>query len=120
MPSFAEGFGLPVAEALQLGTPVLCSDIAAHREIAEGVAEFIDPLDGPGWMQADPGLRRSQVRSTLRMDQLRKLARVARADMGSACPGGAGFSRRDRPMSRRGEGRIIWAGAKVGPARGEA
>lgn len=52
MPSFAEGFGLPVAEALQLGAPVLCSDIPAHREVAGEAAEFLDPLDGPAWRQA--------------------------------------------------------------------
>jgi hypothetical protein len=27
MPSFAEGYGMPVAEALSVGTPVLCSDL---------------------------------------------------------------------------------------------
>ncbi|HEY1413871.1 MAG TPA: glycosyltransferase family 1 protein, partial [Rhodopila sp.] len=32
MPSFAEGFGLPVAEAVAHGTPVLCSDLPALRE----------------------------------------------------------------------------------------
>jgi glycosyltransferase involved in cell wall biosynthesis len=52
MPSFVEGFGLPVAEALALGAPVVCSDIAAHREIGQGIPEFLDPLDGPGWRRA--------------------------------------------------------------------
>jgi glycosyltransferase involved in cell wall biosynthesis len=52
VPSFGEGYGLPVAEALALGVPVLCSDIAAFREVAGGVAEFLDPLDGPAWRQA--------------------------------------------------------------------
>jgi glycosyltransferase involved in cell wall biosynthesis len=51
MPSFAEGYGLPVVEALSLGVPVLCSDIAAHREIGKGVPEYLDPLDGMGWRQ---------------------------------------------------------------------
>ena len=32
-PSSVEGFGLPVAEALSLGVPVIASDIAAHREV---------------------------------------------------------------------------------------
>ena len=31
-PSHAEGFGLPAIEALQLGTPVMCSNIATFRE----------------------------------------------------------------------------------------
>ena len=52
LPSFAEGFGFPVIEALQLGVPALCSDIAALRETGGAVPEFLDPLDGPGWHQA--------------------------------------------------------------------
>jgi glycosyltransferase involved in cell wall biosynthesis len=52
LPSFAEGFGLPVIEALALGVPVLCSDIPALRETGGGIPEFFDPLDGPGWRSA--------------------------------------------------------------------
>jgi glycosyltransferase involved in cell wall biosynthesis len=52
MPSFIEGYGLPVAEALARGTPVLCSDIPAHREIAGPVAEYLDALDTPAWLEA--------------------------------------------------------------------
>ena len=51
MPSFAEGYGLPIVEALAMGVPVLCSDLGAHREIGKGVPEFLDPLDGPAWMR---------------------------------------------------------------------
>lgn len=50
-PSFMEGFNLPVAEALSIGTPVIASDIAVHRELAPG-ANLIDPLDGPAWLEA--------------------------------------------------------------------
>lgn len=49
LPSFAEGYGMPVAEALSAGTPVLCSDLPALREAGAGVPDFLDPLDGPGW-----------------------------------------------------------------------
>src|SRR5262249_27265432 len=54
-PSLAEGFGLPVAEAIAAGVPVIAADIAAFREQqragAAGVT-LIDPLDGVGWMAA--------------------------------------------------------------------
>jgi glycosyltransferase involved in cell wall biosynthesis len=50
-PSFMEGFNLPVAEAISMGTPVIASDIPVHREFAPG-ARLIDPLDGPGWLEA--------------------------------------------------------------------
>ena len=49
MPSFAEGFGLPVAEALAAGIPVIASDLPAHREAGGDVPDYLDPLDGPGW-----------------------------------------------------------------------
>lgn len=52
MPSFAEGFGLPVVEAMQLGTPVICSDLPAFREIAGDIPVYLDPLDGLGWEAA--------------------------------------------------------------------
>lgn len=52
MPSFAEGYGMPVAEALSVGTPALCSDIAALREVGGDVPDYLDPLDGPGWKAA--------------------------------------------------------------------
>ncbi len=50
MPSFAEGFGLPVIEALAVGTPVIASDLPAHREIAGDLAVYRHPTDGTGWL----------------------------------------------------------------------
>ena len=52
LPSFAEGFGMPVTEAMAAGVPVLAADIPALREVGDGVPEFLDPLDGPGWQAA--------------------------------------------------------------------
>jgi glycosyltransferase involved in cell wall biosynthesis len=52
MPSFAEGFGLPVAEALAHGTPVVCSDLPALREAGGVVPDYLDPLDTPAWHAA--------------------------------------------------------------------
>ena len=51
-PSFAEGFGMPVTEALLCGTPVISSDLPALREAGGSVPDFIDPLDGPQWIKA--------------------------------------------------------------------
>jgi len=52
LPSFAEGYGMPVAEALTVGTPVICSDLPALREAGGDAPDFLDPLDGPGWRAA--------------------------------------------------------------------
>jgi glycosyltransferase involved in cell wall biosynthesis len=51
-PSHVEGFGLPLAEALSLGTPVIASDLAVFKEIAHSIPEYIDPLDGLAWLVA--------------------------------------------------------------------
>lgn len=45
-PSLNEGFGLPVAESLAIGTPVVTSDFGSMREIgAAGGALLVDPRD---------------------------------------------------------------------------
>lgn len=52
LPSFAEGYGMPVAEALSVGTPVICSDLPALHEAGGAAPDFLDPLDGLGWEAA--------------------------------------------------------------------
>lgn len=52
MPSFIEGFGIPVIEALQRGTPVIASDLPVFREIAGTIPLYLDPQDSAGWEQA--------------------------------------------------------------------
>jgi glycosyltransferase involved in cell wall biosynthesis len=50
-PSFAEGYGLPIVEALSLGVPVIASDIPVFREVARDCATFLSPIDGTGWRE---------------------------------------------------------------------
>lgn len=51
-PSFSEGFGLPLVEAMVLGTPIVCSDIPVFHEVAGDHATYLDPTDCPAWRRA--------------------------------------------------------------------
>ena len=44
-PSLAEGFGLPVLEAMRRGLPVACSSATSLPEIAGNAALYFDPVD---------------------------------------------------------------------------
>jgi len=53
MPSLAEGFGLPIVEALAQGTPVLASSIPAHQEAGDGGDVIYLPAADEGrWIAA--------------------------------------------------------------------
>lgn len=71
-PSFVEGYGLPLVEALNAGIPVIASKIAVLQEIGGDVPEYIDPLDSMQWMNTIADYM--QQNSVLRQAQQKRLA----------------------------------------------
>ena len=51
-PSEAEGFGLPLAEAMACGAPLLVSDLPVLREVAGDAAVYRPVGDVPAWVEA--------------------------------------------------------------------
>ncbi len=74
-PSFTEGYGLPLVEALNLGVPVLASNLPVFREIADDIPEYLDPLDAIGWMKGIESF--SEPNCPLRAAQLRRMSKFA-------------------------------------------
>lgn len=52
LPSEAEGYGMPIVEALSLGTPVIASDIPVFRDISQGCVTFLPLGDAEAWSKA--------------------------------------------------------------------
>jgi glycosyltransferase involved in cell wall biosynthesis len=77
-PSFAEGYGLPLVEALSVQTPVIASDLPVFREIAGAIPEYLDPLDGIGWMVMIESFALRE--SPLRKAQVQRLKRFRPPD----------------------------------------
>jgi glycosyltransferase involved in cell wall biosynthesis len=68
-PSFYEGFGLPVLEAMARGVPCACSDRASLPEVAGDAALLFDP--------ADPAAIRAAIERLLGDAALRERLRSA-------------------------------------------
>jgi alpha-1,3-rhamnosyl/mannosyltransferase len=83
-PSRAEGFGLPVAEAMACGVPVVTSNCSSMPEVAGGAAVLVDPED-----TADiaDGMARVLTDGQLRRDlRERGLERAGRFTAGAVVP----------------------------------
>ena len=52
LPSFAAGYGLPLAEALSHGAPVLCSDLPVFHEVGRGIPDYLPPTAAGAWRAA--------------------------------------------------------------------
>ena len=70
-PTFAEGYGLPLIEAMTHNTPVIASNLPVFYEIAGDVPEYLDPLDAMKWMEIIEAYCSSS--SVLRHNQLDRL-----------------------------------------------
>ncbi|MFB0610769.1 glycosyltransferase family 4 protein [Aurantiacibacter poecillastricola] len=51
IPSLAEGFGLPLVEALEAGVPVIANDLPVFREIGQGIPLLIDAGKDDLWLE---------------------------------------------------------------------
>lgn len=51
VPSFFEGFGLPMLEAMSCGAPVLASNVSSLPEVGESAALYVDPRDQQMWSE---------------------------------------------------------------------
>ncbi len=74
-PSLAEGFGIPIIEAMACGTPVVASNTTSIPEIAADAALLVDPMDTDALVAAiqtalsDSDLRQALVEKGLRRAQ---------------------------------------------------
>jgi glycosyltransferase involved in cell wall biosynthesis len=88
-PSLAEGFGLPVLEAMVRGTPVACSRIGPLEEVAGETALFFDPTDTEDMARAiesllaDADLRRRLAEAGRHRAQQFSWTRTAEATLAS-------------------------------------
>lgn len=95
-PSFIEGYGMPLVEALAHGVPVIASDLPVFREVAGDVPDYLDPVDGPGW--------RSLLLDYARPDSAARAAQLDRL-RGFVPPRWEGhFARVDELLARIGAG----------------
>lgn len=77
-PSLYEGFGLPVLEAMQLGTPVITSNRASLPEVAGDAALIVDPYDVSALSAAIARIDRdADLRSKMRQAGLAQAARFS-------------------------------------------
>ena len=87
-PSFTEGYGLPLIEALSNKIPVIASNLSVFKEISNGVPEFIDPYDEELWIKT--------IQEYLAPNSLPRLAQINRMHLFDVANKSEYFSDLDR------------------------
>jgi glycosyltransferase involved in cell wall biosynthesis len=77
-PSEAEGFGMPIAEAMACGCPVLASDLTALREIGGAACTYCAVGNVEAWKQAVTALLRTEETGPSVAGRQQALAQAAR------------------------------------------
>lgn len=72
MPTRAEGFGIPLIEALNCGVPAIVSNLAVLREVGGAIPDFLDPGDAAAWKTCI--LEYCDPNATRRIAQLARLS----------------------------------------------
>ena len=71
-PSHVEGYGIPLVEALSVGTPVITSDLDVFHEIAGDIPEYLNPDDAGSWLAAIEDYRlESSPKRTAQLQRLK-------------------------------------------------
>lgn len=93
-PTFAEGQGLPLTEALGVGVPAIASNLSVFRETAGDIPDYLDPEDDAGWEQA--------VMEYALPDSARRAAQIERMDSFAPPTWEAHFTLVDRWLTQQG------------------
>jgi glycosyltransferase involved in cell wall biosynthesis len=77
LPSEAEGFGLPVLEALACGSPVVASDLPAVREVGGDAVVYCPVGEVPQWVETVDGILSGTLSSPSRETRLARAGRFS-------------------------------------------